>query len=69
MPIRVRYPQKSLALFARKEYGKGSFDYKVFKDKPIEKFESLVLRNAGNDWDQAMTEGWTYINPHQRYGC
>jgi hypothetical protein len=48
------FPQKSLALFARKEYGKGSFDYKVFKDKPIEKFEALVLRNGGNDWDQAM---------------
>lgn len=48
------FPQKSLALFARKEYGKGAFDYKVFKDKPIEKFESLVLRNAGNDWGQAM---------------
>jgi hypothetical protein len=48
------FPQKSLALFARKEYGKGSFDYKVFSDKPIEKFESLILRNAGNDWGQAM---------------
>ena len=47
-------PQKSLALFARKEYGKGSFDYKFFKDKPSEKFEALVLRNAGNDWGQAM---------------
>ena len=47
-------PQKSIALFARKEYGKGSFDYKVFKDKPIEKFESLVLRNGGNDWGQSM---------------
>ena len=41
-------------MYARKEYGKGSFDYKVFKDKPIEKFEALVLRNGGNDWGQAM---------------
>jgi hypothetical protein len=46
--------QKSLALFARREYGKGSFDYKFFKDKPINKFESIVLRNGGNDWDQAI---------------
>ncbi len=54
------FAEKSMALFARKEYGKGSFDYKVFKDKPIEKFESLVLRNAGNDWDQAtMRDGLT----------
>jgi hypothetical protein len=48
------HPQKSLALFARREYGKGSFDYKFFKDKPINKFESIVLRNGGNDWDQAI---------------
>jgi hypothetical protein len=47
-------PQKSLALYARKEYGKGSFEYKFFIDKSIDKFEALVLRNGGNDWGQAM---------------
>jgi hypothetical protein len=41
--------QKSMALFARKEYGKGSFNYQFFEDKPIDKFESIVLRNSGND--------------------
>jgi hypothetical protein len=41
--------QKSIALFARKSYGKGSLKYQFFKDKPIDKFESLVLRNSGND--------------------
>ncbi len=48
------HPQKSLALFARREYGKGSFDYKFFKDKPITKFESIILRNGGNDWSYAI---------------
>jgi hypothetical protein len=53
-------PQKSLALFARKEYGKGSFDYRFFSDKPIEKYEALVLRNGGNDWGGAiMRDGLT----------
>ncbi|MBK8884294.1 MAG: CotH kinase family protein [Bacteroidales bacterium] len=53
-------PQKSLAVFARNIYGKGSFQYKVFKDKPIKKFEALVLRNAGNDWSGAiMRDGLT----------
>jgi hypothetical protein len=53
-------PQKSLALFARKEYGKGSFNYRFFNDKPIDKFESIVLRNGGNDWDQGiMRDGLT----------
>jgi hypothetical protein len=52
--------QKSMALFARKEYGKGSFEYQFFKDKPILKFESVILRNAGNDWNQAgMRDGLT----------
>ena len=41
--------QKSQALFARSIYGKGSFEYQFFKDKPIDKFETLVLRNSGND--------------------
>jgi len=53
-------PQKSISLFARREYGKSSFEYRFFKDKPIEVFESLVLRNAGNDWAQAfMRDGLT----------
>jgi hypothetical protein len=43
--------QKSVALFARKEYGKGSFEYKFFKNKPFNKFESIVLRNSGNDYE------------------
>jgi hypothetical protein len=52
--------QKSLALFARKEYGKGLFEYQFFKDKSINKFESVVLRNAGNDWGQShMRDGLT----------
>ncbi len=48
------FPQKSLHLFARKIYGKGSFEYQFFKDKPIEKFEALLLRNGGDDWTRAM---------------
>ncbi len=46
---RTRYPQKSLALFARKDYGKGSFEYKFFVDKNINKFESILLRSASDD--------------------
>lgn len=48
-------PQKSLALFARGNYGKGSFKYPVFPHKNIDKFEALVLRNTGNDWSEAHT--------------
>jgi hypothetical protein len=56
------HAQKSFSLFARKEYGKGSLEYKFFRDKPIGKFESIVLRNGGNDWSRAIIrDGLTSI--------
>ena len=46
---RHRFPQKSLALFARKVYGKGSFEYQIFPDKDIDRFESFILRSSADD--------------------
>lgn len=45
---------KSMSIFARKEYGKGSLEYAFFNDKKITKFESLVFRNSGNDFGYTM---------------
>ncbi|WP_430816473.1 CotH kinase family protein [Carboxylicivirga sp. RSCT41] len=42
------HPQKSFALFARKEYGDGSFSYRFFDKRSNDKYEALVLRNSGN---------------------
>lgn len=51
--------QKSLAIFARSEYGVGEFEYQIFPDKNIETFEAFTLRNSGNDWDGAfMRDGF-----------
>ena len=51
--------QKSLAIFARSEYGTGEIDYQIFPDKPIQSFEAVTLRNSGNDWDSAfMRDGF-----------
>lgn len=47
-------PQKSFAIFARKNYGENSFDYPLFKTKEIDEYKSFVLRNAGNDWELAF---------------
>ena len=44
------WDQKSLALFARGEYGVGEFQYPFFENLDYDSFESLVLRNSGNDW-------------------
>ncbi|KAA3614646.1 MAG: T9SS C-terminal target domain-containing protein [Calditrichaeota bacterium] len=44
---------KSLAVFARRQYGAGSIKYPIFPDKEITAFESILLRNAGNDFKKA----------------
>ncbi len=43
------YPQKSFSLYARRKYGSGSFRHAVFPGSDVDRFESLVLRNSGND--------------------
>ena len=46
---------KSLRLIPRKEYGKSTIDYKFFEEKPyLDKFDQLVLRNGGNDFNGSM---------------
>lgn len=44
---------KSLAIYANKRFGTKHFDHEFFPDqKPgLHKFKSLLLRNAGNDFD------------------
>lgn len=42
--------QRSFALFARPEYGTSAFKFPFFDGNPVETFQSLVLRNSGNDW-------------------
>lgn len=46
--------QKSLSLFARGEYGSTEFNFQFFPDLQIDSFQSLVLRNSGNDWNFTM---------------
>ncbi len=52
--------QKSLSLFARGEYGNTEFNFQFFPDLQIDSFQSLVLRNSGNDWNFTMLrDGFT----------
>ena len=39
--------QKSLRVFARKKYGTELINYKIFPEKEIRQFSSIVLRNGG----------------------
>jgi len=46
-------PMKSLRLTSRNKYGETSFHHQFFKEKPIDDFKILVLRNASGDFNKA----------------
>ncbi len=48
------YPQKTLAFYARSEYGFSKIEYPVFADKSIDSYNNLILRNGGQDWWRAI---------------
>ena len=43
------YPNKSLRMYARSEYGKSSLDFAFFNDRPFDSYKTIILRNSGND--------------------
>lgn len=44
-------PQKSLAVYSHKRFGKKHFDGALWPDKPqVESAKSFVMRNGGNSW-------------------
>ncbi len=46
-----QHPMKSFALYSSARYGAENFDYPFFKEKScVEKYNSVMLRNAGNDF-------------------
>ncbi len=54
------YPQKSMSIFARGQYGPTQFDYPIFPDNTVNTYEAFVLRNSGNDWISTMLrDGFT----------
>lgn len=48
------FPQKSLRVYARSEYGKNELDYRFFEDNDVKKFKSIIIRNSGNDFGNLM---------------
>ncbi len=48
------FNQRSLSIFARKQYGLSRIEYPLFRHVPYQNFEALVLRNSGNDWASTM---------------
>ena len=44
------FPQRSLSIFARGRYGYSELKYPLFPALEYDSFQSIVLRNTGNDW-------------------
>lgn len=44
------FPQKSIALAARRRYGEKSIRHEIFGQRGFKKYKYLVLRNSGSDW-------------------
>lgn len=44
------FPQKSMAIVARKRYGQKRIKHRIFGDGGLKKFKFLVLRNSGSDF-------------------
>ena len=42
--------QQSLSLYARRKYGDGSFDYRIFREKNLDQFEAFILRNNNSEY-------------------
>jgi hypothetical protein len=49
-----KYPQKALAIYVRSEYGTAKINYPLFPDKPITRYNNILLRNSGQDWWRAL---------------
>ncbi|MEE4311800.1 MAG: CotH kinase family protein, partial [candidate division KSB1 bacterium] len=49
-----KYPQKTLAIYARSLYGADKIRYQIFKEKPIDTFNNILLRNHGQDWYRSL---------------
>jgi len=48
-------PKKSFILYFREVYGTESLNYRLFNDKNVERFRTLVVRNGGDDGEYSLT--------------
>ena len=44
-------PRKALRIYAKTP---STFEYPIFPDKPLAKFDTFILRNGGNDWGNGV---------------
>jgi len=49
-----KYPQKTLAIYTRSEFGDRKIHYKIFPEKDIDEYNNINIRNGGQDWWRAL---------------
>lgn len=49
-----RFPQKSLRIYARSDYGQSKIYTDIFDSVTSDKFDSLLLRNSGQDYNSTL---------------
>ena len=57
-PITRRAQQKGLKIYAREEYGKKNFKFKIFEESETDKFKHLILRPFNNSCTPAGIQDW-----------
>ncbi len=63
-----RFPQKSLRVYARSQYGENSLDYDFFGDGLYESYKRILLRQSGNDWNFSMFRDGTIQDVWEHVG-
>ncbi|WP_164682413.1 CotH kinase family protein [Cyclonatronum proteinivorum] len=48
------YPRKSFRMYSRSEYGESRFEYKIFEEQPVQRFNRLIFRISGQDFRRSM---------------
>ncbi len=48
------HPMKSVRMYSRSDYGTSRFEYKIFEDQPIQRYNRFILRNSGNDFESLL---------------
>lgn len=49
-----RFPQKTLRIYARNDYGDNRINYPLFGEGGGDEFRRFLLRQSGNDWGRTM---------------
>ena len=48
------YSRKSLRMSSRSDYGTSRFEYRLFPDQPVQRYNRFILRHSGQDYNHTL---------------